>query len=280
MKITNRIVMGVLSAVVLAIILPAQERGGRETAGSSSSGESTASRGVSADTSYSSVSTSVSTSVSRDYSSGAGDYHSAASGGGSPSSTPDLTGTSFCSADSYYHSMDFFYWVHRNYYLDRYYFSRFYRNTEPLITPQLAKLTLRQPLALSSRMLAAIDELEMLIRDAQAGKQVSKESIAYKTNEIRELAKQLRQDESLNFFDQRKDRDLLRGTNYQTLGLEAVAQLREMALDMNNQIKRMYEQSSTSTISVDSLAQPSFTSLSKGIERLSRVISNSARRLS
>ena len=204
----------------------------------------------------------------------------APSGGATQTYTPDLRGTSFVSTNSYFQSMDFFYWVRRNYILDRYYFSRFYRNTEPLITPQLARLTLRKPLALSNRLLITVDELEALIRDAQAGKQVDKQQIADKTKEVRELAKQLRQDQSLNYFDQRKDRDLLKGTRYGDLGLEAVAQLREMALDLNSQIRSLYEQSSTSTVSVDSLAQPSFMSLSKGIDKLSRVISSSARRLS
>ncbi len=277
MNTVFRISGTVIAVWMLALLLPAQERGGRDTPGNSSSGTSSiSSRGIAA----SSSSSTVSTSVSRDYSSGSGAFVAAPSVGAPQSYTPDLRGTSFVSANSYYQSMDFFYWVRRNYFLDRYYFSRFYRNTEPLITPQLARLTLRQPLALSSRLLIAVDELEALIRDAQAGKQVDKQQIAEKTKEVRELAKQLRQDQSLNYFDQRKDRDLLKGTRYDDLGLEAIAQLREMALDLNTQIKSLYEQSSTSTVSVDSLSQPSFMSLSKGIDKLSRVISSSARRLS
>ncbi len=277
MNTVFRISGTVIAVWMLALLLPAQERGGRDTPGNSSSGTSSiSSRGIAA----SSSSSTVSTSVSRDYSSGRGAFAAAPSVGAPQSYTPDLRGTSFVSANSYYQSMDFFYWIRRNYFLDRYYFSRFYRNTEPLITPQLARLTLRQPLALSSRLLIAVDELEALIRDAQAGKQVDKQQIAEKTKEVRELAKQLRQDQSLNYFDQRKDRDLLKGTRYDDLGLEAIAQLREMALDLNTQIKSLYEQSSTSTVSVDSLSQPSFMSLSKGIDKLSRVISSSARRLS
>ncbi len=277
MKNVCRIAGAVIAVWMLALLLPAQERGGRDTPGNSSTGTaSISSRGIAA----SSSSTAVSTSAPRDSSGGGRAFVAAPFGGVPQSQTPDLRGTSFVSTNSYYQSMDFFYWVRRNYFLDRYYFYRFYRNTEPLITPQLAKLTLREPLALSNRLLITVDELEALIRDAQAGRQVDKQQITEKTKEVRELAKQLRQDQSLNYFDQRKDRDLLKGTRYNDLGLEAVAQLREMALDLNNQIRSLYEQSSTSTVSVESLAQPSFTSLSKGIDKLSRVISNSARRLS
>ncbi len=277
MKTSCRIAGALIAVWMLALFLPAQERGGRNTPGNSSTGTASISnRGIAA----SSSSTSVSASAPRDYSSGRGAFVAVPSSGAPQSYTPDLRGTSFVSTNSYYQSMDFFYWVRRNYFLDRYYFSRFYRNTEPLITPQLARLTLRQPLALSNRLLITVDELETMIRDTQAGKQVDRQQITDKTKEVRELAKQLRQDQSLNYYDQRKDRDLLKGTRYDDLGLEAIAQLREMALDLNSQIRSLYEQSSTSTVSVDSLAQPSFVSLSKGIDKLSRVISSSARRLS
>jgi len=258
--------------------LLAQERGGRDTPGASSAGTaSISSRGIAATSST--PAPSVSASVSRDSYGGQGSYAGSV-GGAALAPAPRLHGTSFVSASSYYDSLNFHYWVYNHFYLDRYYFSRFYRNTEPLITPKLAQLTLRQPLVVSSHMLTAIDELEKLILDAQAGKPVSKQQIASKTEEIRDYAKQLRQSESLTYFDRRKEKDLLKGSQPEELGLEAVAQLREMALDLNRQIRNLYEQSSTSTVSVDSLAAPSFSSLSKGIEKLSKVISSSARKLS
>jgi hypothetical protein len=200
------------------------------------------------------------------------------SSGGGAFYMPDLKQTSFTSSRCYYDSLNYFYWVHNNYYLDRYYFSRFYRNTEPLITPQLARLTMSQPLNLSNRLLASIDQLEAMIQDQQAGNQVSKDEIAAKTEEIKDLAKQIRQDQSIVFFDQRKDKDLLKGTQYRDLGPVAIAQMREMALDLNHQIRNLFEQKSTATVSVEALSAPSFSSLSKGIERLSKVVSESSRK--
>ena len=135
-----------------------------------------------------------------------------------------------------------------------------------------------QPLSLSNRLLASIDQLETLIQDQQAGNQVNKDEIEAKTEEIKDLAKQIRQDQSIEFFDQRKDKNLLKGTEYKELGFEAIAQMREMALDLNHQIRDLYEQTSTATVSVDALSAPSFSSLSKGIERLSKVVSESARK--
>jgi hypothetical protein len=79
-----------------------------------------------------------------------------------------LRRTSFSSSQTYYDSVNFFYWLNSRYYLDSYYFSRFYRNTEPLITPQLARLTMSQPLSLSNRLLSSIDELEALMRDQRS----------------------------------------------------------------------------------------------------------------
>jgi uncharacterized coiled-coil DUF342 family protein len=149
---------------------------------------------------------------------------------------------------------------------------RFYINREPLITPQMVRLTLDTPLAASERLLADVDALQALVDDMQAGKPVTKEQISAKTQEIRELAKRIRSSQSIAFFDLGKRQDVTKGVD--KLGLGAISQLREMALDLNGQLKGMYNQTATSTISVNSLNQASFESLSKGIEKLSKVIEN------
>jgi hypothetical protein len=262
-------------ALLLSFPLLAQDRGGRQQGGGAPAAGSTAGRSSVVSTAPANSNTG----VSRTAVQGSNAYSAAAAPvSGSVSYTPDLRRTSFTSSQSYYDSLNFFYWVHNRFYLDQYYFSRFYRNTEPLITPQLARLTMSQPLSFSSRLLASIDQLEAMMSDQQAGKQVNKADMAAKTEEIRDLAKQIRQDQSIVYFDQRKEKDLLRGTQYAELGPEAIAQMREMALDLNRQIRNLYDQKSTTTVSVESLAAPSFSSLSKGIERLSKVVSQPARK--
>jgi hypothetical protein len=118
-----------------------------------------------------------------------------------------------------------------------------------------------------------------MVSDLQAGKPVRKEDISEKAQAIREMAKKIRRDNSLAFIDQRTDKSTPKNEDFDNLGLEAVRQLRQMVTDLNTQLKGMYNQQTTSTVSVHSLTQPSFESLSKGIEKLTKVIESSARRL-
>lgn len=200
-------------------------------------------------------------------------------GAGSSFNVPKLQGTSFNSMNSYLMWQDFLWNLQTRYFLDAMYLSRFYRNSEPLVTPHLMKMVVREPLSLSTRMLAAVDELGTLVSDLEGGKPVPKQDITTKAQEIRELAKKIRKDNTLSFVDQRADKEVPKGENTETLGLETIRQLRTMAVDMNTQLKAMYNQNSTATVSVQNLSQPSFESLSKGIERLTKVIENSAKRL-
>jgi len=200
-------------------------------------------------------------------------------GAGSSFNVPKLQGTSFNSMNSYLMWQDFLWNLQTRYFLDAMYLSRFYRNSEPLVTPHLMKMVVREPLSLGTRMLAAVDELGTLVSDFEGGKPVPKQDITTKAQEIRELAKKIRKDNTLSFVDQRADKEVPKGENTETLGLETIRQLRTMAVDMNTQLKAMYNQNSTATVSVQNLSQPSFESLSKGIERLTKVIENSAKHL-
>jgi len=160
-----------------------------------------------------------------------------------------------------------------------YYFSRFYRNKEPLLTPRMQKLSVRDPLVLSNYMLAAIDELEEMLIDARAGISVDKKAVGSKTKEIRDLAKKIRKDDLLSYLDQRKNQNLTKGMHYERLGVDAIDELRQMALDMNAQLRNLYRADATSTVSVSALTQPSFESLSKGIDKLCKIIDKSAKRI-
>jgi hypothetical protein len=252
--------------------------------GSSDGGRGTPGNSPSVSTSNSSVSQSPSVSMggssrgsymdSPSYIPRGGGYYG---GGGSAAPAPKLTGTSFYSSTMYFTSQDFYWYLGSRYGFSPFYFRRFYRNVEPLVNPYIASLTLRQPMALSTRMLAAIDDLEALVRDRQAGKNVPAELIEQKGEEIRGLAKEIRQDESVNYFEHRKDRNLLKGLDDMDT-LEAIAQLRAFANDLNTQLKNLYT-NARPVVTVDSLSQPSFQSLSKGIEKLTKSIESSAKRI-
>ena len=193
--------------------------------------------------------------------------------------TPNLQGTSFVSYNSYIQAQDFFYYLHTRYMMSDWYFARFYRNTEPLITPQLLRITMKEPVDFSSQMVKAMDDLRALVEEAQAGHAVNKIEISSKAEEIRALARKIRRDNSIAYFDQRQDKDILRGTGYSQMGLGVVSQLNELVTELHTQLMSLYGQTTTSTISVRTLTKPSFESLSKAIERLSKVVESSAQRL-
>jgi len=166
--------------------------------------------------------------------------------------------------------------MYYGYYMDR---TRFLRNSEPLLIPRTASLAARRPLAASAQLVQLVDELASLLAERQSGKAIDKKALDGTAEEIRRLAKQIRSDQALSFVDQRPDIDMGKIGNYDQLGLDAVAQLKEVALDLNNQLKTLSEQAQTSTVSIEYLSRPSFDSLAKGIDKLTRVIQTSARRL-
>jgi len=159
------------------------------------------------------------------------------------------------------------------------YFMRFYSNREPLVTPAMLRLTLRQPLFLSTEMLRMIDQLEMLCRDSLAGKAVDKEALIEKAQSIRKLAKVIRGNRTLSVIDLRSERDVVDADAFGALSLESIAKLRELALNLNHQLSNMISTSSSSTISLESYKEASFESISKGIEKACKAIENSSRRL-
>jgi len=215
---------------------------------------------------------------------GAPNFGSVSTGGGATTyhPTPNLTGTSFASSNSYYEWQNFLFQLRMHYmingmFMDMY-SQRFYRNREPLLTPQLMKLALRDPLATSTQMVRAAEELEKLVSDLETGKPVNREDIALKNREVRDLARKIRQDHSLSFVDRRMEKDVPKDAAADQLGLDAARQLRETVVDLHTQLKGMYSQTSTATVSVNSLSQPSFESLSKRIEKLSKVLDTAVKR--
>jgi hypothetical protein len=173
----------------------------------------------------------------------------------------------------------YYYYMRSMYFLNPNYFSRFSRNVEPLATPELIKLTYRKPLKLSLQMLDAVQELEEMLQTSESGKQIDKLALMAKIQEIRELDKQILKDEGLDFLDQRRDKESLKSFRVDKLGLEAVAKLREMVTDLSTQLKNTYNQATPAVISVQSLSQPSFKSMCKEIDKLTRALESSARRM-
>jgi len=179
----------------------------------------------------------------------------------------------------WYNWNHYFSYLCMDYHMNPFYFNRFYRNTEPLITPEMLKLTLRKPIQQSSEMLRSIDRLEAMLRDAREGNPVNKAALMEQSKKVRELAKQIRKNQTVSIIDLRDDKDLYKVDKENSLSPEALEKLREMALDIDRQLRNLYSQSTTSTVSVENYQEPSLESLAKGIERICKSIENSSKRL-
>ena len=275
----------VLAIIAVTAISGWGQSRGSAPSSSSSSGSVSSSSGDSRGTAGTSISsTSVSTGT-YDYSSrDSGSYSSSSGGryyggGGGYQYAPNLAGTSWSSYNTWMDYQRYYHYMQSMYFLNYGYFSRFSRNVEPLATPELIKLTYRKPLKLSLQMLDAVQELEEMVQASQSGKQIDKQAAMAKIQEIRELNKQILKDQGLEFLDQRRDKDILKSVQIDKLGPDAIAKLREMVTDLSTQLKNTYNQSTPAVISVQSLSQPSFRSMCKEIDKLTRVLENSTRRL-
>lgn len=280
MKSLLRYAAVALSMLALAATGWSQSRGG----GGGSAPSSSSSVGSSSSTSSTSSSRGdggFSSSSSGSYSSPGISYSSSrggSGGGGYGGYVPNLTGTSWSSANTWYQWQMYYNWMQMYYYLNPMYFSRFTRNVEPLATPELVKLTYRRPLKISLQMLDAVDELGEMLQP-QAGKQLDKQAVLAKIQEIRELNKQILKDQGVDFLDQRRDKEVFAGTKVDKLDLDSINKLREMVTDLSTQLKNTYTQATPAVVSVQSLSQPSFKSMCKEIDKVSKTLESSARRM-
>jgi hypothetical protein len=268
-----------LLVIAFLIVLPLAAQT-RAVPGGSDAGRAVDS-GAGAAASSSSSSATVSTPSSYAYSGETGNRAFGSSAAPAVISGPRLDGSSFTSVQEFSYWNNYYSYLNTHFLVYPEYFSRFIRNSEPLMTPAMLKLTLRQPLAMASEMLKAIDELETMLSDARAGKAVDKKALAAKSEEIREYAKQIRENRTISVIDTTASKKAVpvNQDNFDVLDPETIATLREMALDINRQLVNLYGMSSSSTVSVDSFKEPSFESETKAIDKLCKAIEHSSKQL-
>jgi hypothetical protein len=189
-----------------------------------------------------------------------------------PVGAPNLRGTSFGTIGAYYSWNSYYNYLSTNYNVSPIYFSRFYRNTEPLITPDILKLTLRTPILLGARMMNSIDQLEVMFKEVESEATIDGKVLREKSKTIRKLAKQIRNNKTLSIVDLREKTDLYQRNKHDSFDPESLTKLREMAFNLNLQLRKMYNQPSTAVISIDSYSEPSLESLAKGIEEICKDI--------
>lgn len=192
---------------------------------------------------------------------------------------PDLQRSSFQTFNSYYTWNNYYSYLSTHFDVSPVYFDRFYRNTEPLITPVMLKLTLREPIKLSSEILDSIDQLQEMLKAGLSGASTDRQALVERSRHIRKLAKRIRHNQTLSCIDLRGNKNLYNKSEYDALSHETMQRLRGMATNLDRQLRNMYRQSSTSTVSVDSYKEPSLESLTKGIEKICKVIETYSKRL-
>jgi hypothetical protein len=188
------------------------------------------------------------------------------------SAMPDLRQSSFGTASTYYSWNNYYSYLYSTYNLNPLYFNRFYRNVEPLITPDMLKVTLRTPILLGAEMLNSIDQLEMMLKEGEPETTIDLQAVREKSKGIRKLAKKIRKNRTLSIIDLRGKKDLYNRDEHDSLSPESLAMLRKMASDLNRQLRIMYNQDSTAVISVNSYSEPSLESLARGIEEVCKDI--------
>jgi len=217
---------------------------------------------------------------SRDFSHGSGSYGSYPGTIGPKAITvPNPQYSSFTTWNTYWNWQYFFYRLQTQYYLDPGFAHRFVVNREPLLTPSLLHMAVMTPLRLSSLMLAEMNDLDLMLQNFQNGKNVDRAQITLKIREIRKIAKQISGGSDWDLIDQRKNKDILKGLQFGDSALNDSIRLRKIATDLHAQLQNWYTSSNTNTISASTLAQPSIESLTRGIEKISKAMENSVRRM-
>lgn len=214
------------------------------------------------------------------------DGFSGGSGGGAPS-VPEQTYTPN-SRFNYSH------WYNTNLFFDqlllRYgylrgwdYLWRYAQNDSPL-TQEVVNLALSESSLAADSLVATAEEIESLI-DAYESGSLGQESFEVEveraTKRIRELAKQIRKDDLLEYLDQSPKAKVPAYDRARSIAeLRLLCQeLHRAARDVANGIDAYYQKDMTRVIDVNDLQRPSFGTMTKEIDRLAKTISKSADRL-
>lgn len=160
---------------------------------------------------------------------------------------------------------------------------RYAQGDSPL-TPTMIRFGLQDSLRSSKLMNQLVDALEAEIvrfENGELDRRQLEESVEEKTKEIRQLAKQIRRDDFLDYLDQRKDLDSRSYSQARTPQdlRNLVLELRRWTASMEDRLSRYYAQDKTRVVEVEDLRQPSFKSVSKEIDKLAKTIEKSCSRM-
>jgi hypothetical protein len=170
------------------------------------------------------------------------------------------------------------------YFLNGYNYLWRYRQGDSPLTPDSMRIALQQCVSASGGMLRLSDQLQGIINQYESGALTQEEfenQVEQTTKQIRKLSKKIRKDDFLDFIDQRQKDDVASYREATSVaGLKGlVNQLRLMAFEIDSGLEAYNKEDMTRVVDVRELERPSFDSLTKGIDRLSKTIDRSANRL-
>lgn len=164
------------------------------------------------------------------------------------------------------------------------YLWRYAQGDSPL-TPDIVKLALQDSSQAAHSLVGLSEDLKQLLADFEAGR-LDRKSFEAEFDrtlaQVRKLAKKIRGDYYLGYIDQRTETKIEAPQAAASLAelRPLVDELHQMALEMQKGLSSFYTRDVTRVVSVQDLAQPSFRSISKGIDRISKTIGKSVDRLS
>ncbi len=263
-------------AVFLCNPLQAQQASSSRDTGSSASVAGSAASSV--PTSSNSVPSVSSSSSSQSYSSVSGfrdnGYHPASGGSGGGGYIPQYSQwinpyTSFWSYDSYQRATMLFSFLGNVYpgLFNRAYFTRFYNNNEPIVTPQTA-LVMRVPSNNASMLVSAADRLlaikEQYVAEGKSDRLLQDPEVKTLLLQIKTLARQIYRYPAVEYMSFGKKSNNPLGSSSQ----ENMEQMDSLIRMLKTQFQEIWESENPSMISVEQLSGPSPISLAKGIEKL------------
>ncbi|MGW8180128.1 MAG: hypothetical protein ACWGQW_15415 [bacterium] len=172
----------------------------------------------------------------------------------------------------------------RYYFLNGYNYLWRYQQGDSPLTQHSVQIALQECASASGGLLRLSDQLEHIVNQYESGELSQADferQVDQATKQIRKLSKKIRKDDFLDYIDQRqKDKVPSFPEAASVGGLRSLTrQLRLMAYEVDRGLEMFNKEDMTRTVNVRELEQPSFDSLTKGIDRLSKTISKSARRL-
>jgi hypothetical protein len=272
------------------IPLMAQQASSSRDTGSAPSAAASSAPAASAPSSRSSVpSASYSGNSSPGFSSMSGSrdmgYASASGGSGGGGYTPNYSQyvnpyTSFWSYDSYSRASLLFSFLNFQYpgVFSGGYFSRFFNNNEPIITPQTA-LAMRIPSSNAKMLVAAADRLSAIrnqyVADGQSSRLLLDPEVKTLIQKVKFLARQIYKYPALEYVSFGKSGNLV-GDDSSQNSESNMEQMDSLIRMLQNQFHEVWESENPSLVSIEQLSLPSPISLAKGIEKLANRLEKTA----